>query len=85
MASLDSLGVEIREGDTVMVVHHGYGISLNDCGRKVRVVGFTPQGNLKFEDDPSNLYSPTAGGRALRPGCVLVARRDGQPGHEGNR
>ena len=78
LTAKDALGVEIQVGDTVTVVHYGYSARLMDTGRRVTVTGFTRAGNVTH-DDPK-----VANGRALRPGCLAVARRDGEPGHEGN-
>ena len=81
----DTLGVAVTPGDTVRVVHRGYGIRAEDCGRLVHVEGVTARGNLVVADDPAVAHDPTARGRSLRPGCVAVMRHDGGAGFEGNR
>lgn len=79
MTSTDSLGIAILPGDTVRILAYGYGIAKSDTGREVIVTGFTAAGNVKHDTD-------TACGRALRPGCLGVVRRDGNGnGYEGNR
>jgi hypothetical protein len=75
----DALGVEVRVGDTVTVTAWGAPVRLSDVGRRSEVTGATAQGRLVLLD------GDIAGGRAVPVSCVLVARRDGQPGHEGNR
>lgn len=73
----DSLGVEILVGDTVTVASWGDGVRLADVGHRFLVTGLSRAKNLTHDTD-------VADGRAVRPGNVLVARRDGTPGHQGN-
>ena len=80
----DSLGVDILVGDTVTSSSWGAPVRLTDTGRRATVIGVNRAGNLVL-DDPSEPLNPIAGGRGVRPGYVLVARRDGERGHEGNR
>lgn len=80
----DTLGVEIRPGDTVTVTAYGAPIRLTDTGRRATVAGFTRAGNVVLFGGARN-PDPIANGRAVSPGCLAVARRDGEPGHEGNR
>ena len=80
----DGLGVEITAGDAVTVMHYGWAARLIDTGRRVTVTGFTPQGNVKH-DGGNYGADVTANGRAIRPGCLAVNRRDGLPGYEANR
>jgi hypothetical protein len=80
----DALGVEIKRGDTVTVIAYGAPVRLIDTGRRARVVNFTPYGNVLLADT-HNPHDPIARGKAVSPGLLAVARRDGQPGHEGNR
>ena len=82
----DSLGVEFRVGDTVTVSAWGAPVRLIDTGRRAEVAGFTRSGNIRLRElTPAAAADPIARGLAVRPGCLLVARRDGAPGHEGNR
>jgi hypothetical protein len=74
----DALGVSILVGDVVRVIYHGYGITLPEVGLTAVVVGFSPRRNLVHNTTIKN-------GNALRPDMVAVQRRDGAPGHEGNR
>lgn len=78
----DSLGVEILIGDRVTITSWGHPVRLTDCGRTAVVEGLNQAGNLRL----SNEYGidQIARGRGVRPGYVLVARRDGAQGHEGN-
>lgn len=79
----DTLGVRIMVGDTVRVTSWGAPIRLADVGRTAQVRGVTRRRRLILADtDP---VDPIARGGAVSPGCVAVARRDGTPGHEGNR
>lgn len=80
----DGLGVVIRRGDVVTVIAWGAPVRLGDTGRQARVVSFTPAGNVALADThyPED---PIARGRAVSPGMLAVARRDGRDGHEGNR
>jgi len=82
MTATDTLGVAIRHGDTVTVTSWGGPVRLIDTGRRAIVVDFTHAGNVVLSDDYAD---PIARGRAVSPGMLAVARRDGQPGHEGNR
>jgi hypothetical protein len=87
-AITDALGVTFEVGDTVTVAGYGYGVRLTDCGRRVTVIGFTRAGNVVHDGGMAHGANPldlVANGRAIRPACILVARRDGEPGHEGNR
>lgn len=79
----DSLGVEILVGDTVTVASWGSPVRLTDTGRRATVTGVNRAGNLTL-DTHDNSADPIANGRGVRPGYVLVARRDGAQGHEGN-
>jgi len=80
---IDALGVTIVPGDTITVIHVGAPIRLADAGRRALVAGFTPKGNvILFPTRP--VHDIIANGRAVRPSCVAVARRDGAKGHEGN-
>lgn len=82
----DNLGVEFRVGDTVVVSAWGAPVRLTDTGRRATVIGFTPAGNVRLDGAPfGHAHDPIAGGRAVRPGCLIVARRDGASGYEGNR
>jgi hypothetical protein len=81
MSATDTLGVPIVIGDTVTVTAYGSPIRLIDTGRRATVTGFTRTGNVTLLDPTPD---PVARGRAVRPGCLAVARRDGTPGHEGN-
>lgn len=83
-AVTDALGVPVLVGDVVTVVHRGDGVRLADCGRRAAVTGLTRAGNLVLVNPDGYVHDPIAGGRAVRPGCVCVARRDGLPGHQGN-
>lgn len=80
----DTLGVTIRRGDTVTVIAWGAPVRLIDTGRLARVVSITPRGNVILADT-HNPSDPIARGRSVSPGLLAVARRDGRPGHEGNR
>lgn len=73
----DSLGVEILVGDTVTVSGWGWNVRLADVGHRFVVTGVTWAGNLTHDSD-------VADGFTVHPSCVLVARRDGSTGHEGN-
>lgn len=77
----DTLGVTIEVGDTVTVTSWGAPVRLVDTGRRALVVGFTRSGNVHLLAEYSDAI---ANGRAVSPGMLAVARRDGQPGHEGN-
>ncbi len=81
---VDTLGVVLRTGDNVTVTAWGDSVRLSDTGRRATVTGFTRAGNvcLSAHDTP---LDPIARGRAVSPGCLAVARRDGESGHEGNR
>jgi hypothetical protein len=80
----DTLGVTIRPGDTVIVTAWGAPVRLCDTGRKAKVAGFTRAGNVVlFPERPA--YDAIANGRAVSPGMLAVARRDGGNGYEGNR
>lgn len=74
----DTLGVEILVGDTVTVTSWGWNVRLADTGRRFTVTGVTWAKNLTHDTD-------VAAGYTVHPSCVAVARRDGQPGHEGNK
>ena len=78
----DTLGVEIRRGDTVRVTSWGHPVRLIDTGRVATVLGRTSAGNVVLVRDSDD---PIARGRAVSPGMLAVARRDGLDGHEGNR
>lgn len=80
----DALGATIQRGDTVTVIAWGAPVRLIDTGRRARVVNFTPAGNVILADT-HHPTDPIARGRAVSPGYLAVARRDGKPGHEGNR
>jgi hypothetical protein len=80
----DNLGVEFQIGDTVRVSGYGDGVRLTDCGRFATVIGFTPRGNVRI-DTAAPHGDPIANGRPVRPAYLMVLRRDGQPGLEGNR
>lgn len=80
---IDALGVTIEPGDTVMVIAYGAPVRLIDTGRRAAVLGFTRTGNVQLEDI-TYPHNPIARGLAVRPGTLAVARRDGNPGHEGN-
>lgn len=82
-APVDSLGVIIEIGDTVIVNAWGAPVRLIDTGKHARVIAITPRGNLVLDDlgHPEGI----ANGKAVRPGYVGVARRDGLSGFEGNR
>jgi hypothetical protein len=80
--SLDTLGVFILPGDTVRVIAWGAPVRVTDVGAVARVVGFTRAGNVRL--DCGSNPDPIARGRAVSPGYLAVARRDGAPGHEGN-
>lgn len=83
----DSLGVEIRVGDTLTVIGYGWAVRLVDTGRRVTCIGFTRGGNVVHDGGVSHGANPldlVADARAIRPTCLAVARRDGFPGHEGN-
>lgn len=79
----DTLGVTIVPGDTVTVIAYGAPVRLSDTGRRATVAGFTRAGNVVLYGGPRN-PDPIANGRAVSPGMLAVARRDGTPGHEGN-
>lgn len=74
----DTLGVEIRVGDTVRVIGYGYGIRLTDTGLTTKVTGFTHKGNVVHDGAPRD-------GKPLNTACLAVLRRDGYMGLEGNR
>lgn len=74
----DTLGVAIRVGDVVTVIGWGWNVRLIDTGRTFTVTGITWAGNLTHDTEVADGYS-------VHPSCVAVARRDGKPGHEGNR
>lgn len=78
----DTFGVQIQPGDVVTVIAYGAPVRLVDTGRRATVTGFTHLGNVVLDDPHSD---PIARGRAVRPGLLAVARRDGAQGHEGNR
>lgn len=84
LVATDALGVTIAVGDTVTVIAYGAPVRLVDTGRKATVAGLTRAGNVLLEDH-NHPHDPIARGRAVRPGYLAVARRDGLPGHEGNR
>ena len=73
----DTLGVEIRVGDTVLVTGWGWNVRLNDTGHRFVVTGVTWAGNLTHDSDVADGYS-------VKPTCVAVVRRDGAKGLEGN-
>lgn len=77
-APADTLGVTIRIGDRARVTSCGWAARLVDCGARVTVTGFTARGNVEHSS------ADVANGRAIKPGCLAVARRDGANGHEGN-
>ncbi len=74
----DRLNVPINVGDTVMVTAWGGHVRLTDVRESFRVTGITARRNLMHDTDVAN-------GRAIGPGYVIVLRRDGAPGFEGNR
>jgi len=80
--AVDTLGVPVLIGDTVTVTAWGDPVRLVDVGRTARVVAVNRHGRLSLDcgTDPD----PIARGRAVSPGCLAVARRDGKAGHEGN-
>jgi hypothetical protein len=90
-ARTDALGVDARVGDTVTIgVWGGHGVRKMDVGRRAVVEGFgrpRPDGTARLilahpgDGEPS----PIARGEHEPVTYVLVARRDGQPGHEGNK
>lgn len=82
-APTDSLGVEIKHGDVVMITAWGAPVRLCDTGRRSTAVDFSRAGYVKLADN----YAPdtTAGGRAVPGNYLAVIRRDGTPGFEGNR
>lgn len=83
----DTLGVDIEVGDILTVVGYGWSVRLSDTGRRVTCTGFTRAGNVLHDGGMAHGANPldlVANARAIRPGCLAVARRDGQPGHEGN-
>ena len=79
----DALGVTIELGDLVRVIHWGAPVRLVDTGRTAHVGGFTAHGNVILAGHNTD-RDPIARGRAVSPGMLAVARRDGVPGHEGN-
>lgn len=79
----DTLGVTILAGDTVTVIAWGSPVRLTDTGRRATVTGITRAGNVQLADDPYGDH--IARGRAVSPGMLAVARRDGAQGHEGNK
>lgn len=81
----DTLGVEVLVGDTVTITAWGAPVRLTDTGRRATVTGVNRAGNLTLDGGPLHAHDPIANGRGVRPGYVTVARRDGAPGHEGNR
>lgn len=74
----DGLGVEILIGDIVTIIGWGWNVRLSDVGHKTTITGITWARNLQHDTDDADGYT-------LHPSCVAVARRDGKPGHEGNR
>lgn len=72
----DRLGVEINLSDTVMVTAWGTA-RLIDTGVKSPVVRINRTRVVIIDSDGCE--------RAVRPTELCVQRRDGQPGHEGNR
>jgi hypothetical protein len=84
-AATDPMGVEFRIGDDVRVLAWGAPVRLIDTGRTGVVTGFTHHGNVKLTTNRDGvLDEPIAKGSAVRPSCLGVMRRDGQPGWEGN-
>lgn len=81
---IDTLGVPVEIGDTVRVTSWGAPVRLTDTGRLATVAGFSRTGNIVL-DEGTDEPDPIARGRSVRPGYLAVQRRDGQPGHEGNR
>lgn len=79
----DALGVTIEVGDVVTVIHVGGSVRNADAGRRATVLGFTHAGNVRV--DHRAYPDGIAARRAISPGCLAVARRDGERGHEGNR
>lgn len=75
----DSLGVQIRVGDRVRVIHYGYSVAAMDVNEVVTVTGLTPRRNVKHDS------ATVARGEAIRPGCLAVLHRGGEVGLEGNR
>jgi hypothetical protein len=71
----DALGVTLRVGDTVTVLHWGGNVRLSDCGRRAVLRGWNRANFLILDGFDKGV--PTH--------AVAVARRDGLPGHEGNR
>mgnify|MGYP001589110824 CR=1 FL=1 len=82
-APADCLGVRICVDDTVTVISWGAPVRLVDTGRMARVAYFTRAGNVGL--DQNNELDKIARGLAVNPRHLAVARRDGKPGHEGNR
>lgn len=81
----DTLGVRIMVGDVVTITAWGAPVRLIDTGRRAQITGVNRAGNLILDSAPfGDAHDPIARGRAVRPGYVAVARRDGAPGHEGN-
>lgn len=80
----DALNVEILPGDTVTVIAYGAPVRLIDTGRRATVSGFTASGNIRLAETGAAAWDPIARGRAVRPGVLAVARRDGAQGYEGN-
>jgi hypothetical protein len=76
MSLHDSLGVEILPTDTVRVTSWGIGARLTDVGQASPVVRINRTRIVVHVNDED---------RAVNPTEVNVLRRDGQPGHEGNR
>jgi len=82
-ALTDSLGVEFRVGDRVIVNAWGGNVRLIDTGKRAVVTGITARGNITL--DCGNHPDPIANGRSVRPGYLGILRRDGESGYEGNR
>lgn len=72
----DSRGVQILPTDTVTVTSYGEGARLVDCGLRSKVVRFGRTKVVIIDADGRE--------RAVSPSNLLVARRDGYPGHEYN-
>lgn len=82
----DSLGTDILIGDTVVIASWGAPVRLCDTGRRAVVTGVNRAGNLVLDSAAGgNAHDPIANGKGVRPGHCIVARRDGEPGYEGNR
>jgi hypothetical protein len=85
LGQVDCLGVVILRGDIVRVTSWGHPVRLTDTGRVARVLGVNSRGRIVLVREGATDPDPIARGRAVDPGMLAVARRDGQPGHEGNR